>query len=405
MGLVVASSKGQVTDIIQLERELTALELASERDARIDAYMEEVIAAGTPIVENDTTVLFVYQGPETDIRISGDMTHWAGEIQLANVTGTDLFYVRGVYPTNARLEYLLLRDDKPPTPDPLCPNSVRSGFGANSELRMPGYADHPILASVGDSVLGDYNRVQQHLLPAGILGYATEIHVYTPPGYESSATRFPTVYLQDGQDYIEYAYTPGVLDQLIESGTIEPVIAVFISPPNRHQPDTPNRTTEYGLNPDYARFMAEELVPYVEHRYRSIDRASARLVAGPSFGGLISAYVPFMHSDVFGLGYSQSGYLSFRSDALIKAYQEHGRRPIRLYVDIGTFEQSIGQGWLPDDEIDFLAANRRFREMLAAKGYDFVYREYPAFPRPISVMKLQVFQDQFPVVDPWNPTL
>ena len=164
---------------------------------------------------------------------------------------------------------------------------------------------------------------------------------------------------------------------MIESGEIVPVIAVFVTPPNRHQPDIPNRTTEYGLNPDFARFMAEELVPFVEERYRSLDDPAARLVVGPSYGGLAAAYVPLQHPDVFGLGYSQSGYLSFGGNALITAYEEASPKPIRLYVDIGLYEQKVGQGWLPDDEIDFLQANRDFRDMLSAKGYDFVYREYP----------------------------
>ena len=81
--------------------------------------------------------------------------------------------------------------------------------------------------------------------------------------------------------------------------------------------------------------------------------------------------------DVFGLGYSQSGYLSFNDNALIEAYQKARSQPIRLYLDIGLYEQKVGQGWLPENEIDFLRANREFRKVLTEKGYDFIYREYP----------------------------
>ena len=377
MILLTASSSGQVASVQQLEQDLASLSSVSERAALIDTFMQQVSSAGTPLIENDSTAVFIYHGPAKNVRLSGDMTHWGDAIELSNIPGTDVHYYRGVYPADARLEYVLILDDGPPIPDPLCPNKVLSGLGALSELAMPRYQYDPVFQPIRDGTVGNDDRLEQHLMPAGHMGYQTEIHVYTPPGYEMYDNNLPTIYLQDGRDYIEYAYTPTVLDQLITAGAIEPVIAVFISPPNRHQPDMPNRMTEYGLNPDYARFMAEELVPYVEQRYNSRSHPSARLVAGPSFGGLVSVYVPFQHPDVFGLGYSQSGYLSFQSDALIEAYKIADRKPLRLYVDIGVYERSVGRGWLPDEEIDFLMANRRFNEVLTTKNYDLEYREYP----------------------------
>ena len=252
------------------------------------------------------------------------MTQWAGEIEMENIAGTDVHYYRGVYPADARLEYLLLLNDEPPTPDPLCPHKVLSGLGAHSELVMPGYAYHPVFASAARRYARRLRagyaarsaRRNHGLCDGDSCVYASRISVLK--------RRYPTIYLLDGRDYIEYAHTPAVLDGLIESGEIEPVIAVFVTPPNRHQPDMPNRTTEYGLNPDYARFMAEELVPFVEERYRSLNDPSARLVAGPSYGGLAAAYVPLQHPKVFGLGYSQSGYLSFGGNALIEAYEQAG---------------------------------------------------------------------------------
>ena len=375
--LLMACSKEHMPDIDQLRRDVAAAGDESARAILVDAFMERVRAVGTPMLENDTTAVFVYRGPATRARIVGDMTQWAREIEMEPIEGTDVHFLRGTYPMGARLEYLLQVDGRLPVPDPLCPHKVLSGLGAHSELAMPGYAYPAVFDSVRFGVAGGYERLRRHLLPAGIMGYETEIHVYTPPGYAASDARYPAVYIQDGRDYIEYAHTPAVLDHLASSGAIRPVVAVFVSPPNRHQAAAPNRTTEYGLNPDYARFMAEELVPYVEGRHRLQDSPSARLVAGDSYAGLASAYIPFRHPEVFGLGYSQSGYLSLQGDTLIEAYREADPKPVRLFVDIGIYERSVGKGWLPDDETDFLAANRRFGEVLSARGYDHVYREYP----------------------------
>ncbi len=377
MILLAACTTDRMADIEQLKKDLSAAESASQQKQHIENFMRQVRLTGTPLIENDTTVIYLYQGPNTRVRILGDITQWADEIDMENIMGSDLYYYRGVHPAEARLEYQLLVDDGPPITDPLCPYMVLSGLGGHSELAMPGYSYPSALKAVRDGAPGDYTRVTRHLLPIGIMGYATEVYVYTPPGYDSLNTHHPTIYVLDGQDYIEYAHAPAVLDNLIESRELEPVIAVFIAPPNRHLMGMPNRSTEYGMNPDFARFMAEEAVPYVEKHYRSLDHPSARLVAGPSYAGLASAYISFQHPDVFGLGYSQSGYLSFGSNALIEAYRQTRTKPIRLYVDIGLYEQMVGQGWLPDDDVNFLRANRQFREVLTEKGYDFVYREYP----------------------------
>ena len=139
----------------------------------------------------------------------------------------------------------------------------------------------------------------------------------------------------------------------------------------------PNRMTEYGMNEEYVRFFADELVPFIEARYPARRSPDARLVAGDSFGGLISAFIPFMRPEVFGNGCSQSGYVSFRGDSLIKLYRETSRRPIRLFVDVGTYEENVGASFLPAAETNFTEGNRRFNKVLREAGYDFVYREYP----------------------------
>jgi enterochelin esterase-like enzyme len=305
------------------------------------------------------------------------MTHWAEELVLEQVDGTDLFAGEVTVPSDGLFEYAMLIDGNWPAADPMNPYKVGSGFGYLSEVAMPDYEYHPALVDIRDGTLGGYDRVTQHIVPTGIMGYEKEIHVYTPPGYEDSDEDYPTVYIQDGRDYIEFSHTPAVIDWLIEKTLITPVVAVFISPPNRHGQAEPNRATEYGLNPDYPQWMADELVPFVESRYRVRKDPSQRLVAGDSFAGLVSVYVPFERPDVFGLGYGQSAYVSLNRDTLIKRYAEAEKRPIQLFVDVGIFEHAVGKGWFPDYEINFTEGNRRFRDVLEKKGYDFVYHEYP----------------------------
>jgi enterochelin esterase family protein len=348
-----------------------------ERERLVDAFWGHVSQIGTPLIENDTTVTFLYRGPGQRVRVMGDMTGWQADVELERIASTDLFAGSAVLPADARIEYKLLVDDNPPTVDPMCKYGVLGGFGVGSEVAMPRYVYHPLLIPLRDGSRGGYERVMPYVLPPRGLGYEKQIHVYTPLGYEEDEEEYPTVYFLDGTDYIEFAQAPRLLDGLIETGAIRPIVAVFASPPNPGSLEASSRSTEYHMNPHFADWMAGELVPFVEAHYRVSSEAGERMVIGASSAGLAAAYIPFHRPDAFGIGYSQSGYVTFKSDTLLGLYAGAETIPIRLFVDVGIYETGVGKGLVPDEESNLLAGNRRFRDVLESKGYDFVYREYP----------------------------
>ena len=95
-----------------------------------------------PVV-NAYEVIFVYKGNGNKVELMGDMTGWqAFPISLNKVEGTNLFYLKQDYEKDARLNYKFLVDDTTGILDPLNPKTCEGGFGANSELRMPGYPEH-----------------------------------------------------------------------------------------------------------------------------------------------------------------------------------------------------------------------------------------------------------------------
>lgn len=380
LALMAAPATAQSFDAFLADLETTP---APHRPALVDSFWNQI--ERTPLVEGDTAAVFLWRGAATSVGVLGDVGAWAETLPLARVAGTDLWWRRVRLEPAARIEYLFMVDESAEgfgaellgRPDPMNPHRVLSGFGPFSELAMPGYDYPEVFDAVRDGTPGSVDGLDLHTLPPGVLDYEHEALVYTPPGYDGDAARYPTVYFMDGRDYVEFAHTPRVLDHLIERGEIEPLVAVFVDPPNRHGPAAPNRTTEYGMNDAFVAFLADELVPFVDARYRTRPEAADRLIVGDSYGGLIATYVPFSRSDVFGLGYSQSGYHSFQNDRMIRLIEESEPVPVRLYVDVGTYETVVGAGLLPEAERDFLAANRRLRDALAARGYDFVYAEYP----------------------------
>jgi enterochelin esterase family protein len=339
----------------------------------IDRFMKTL---QYPVLEDETTAVLLYQGPERGVMLIGDMTDWVETVPMLNIPGTDLFFYRGKFETDARLEYALQPEGQPgPAADPLNPYGVQ-GFFIYSELAMPGYVRNPIFDPWRDGRKAGYDRVRKEIVPRGALPYPHDIHIYLPPGYEAATQTFPVVYFNDGSAYIENGAAPAVFDALIQSGRIEPMIGVFVTPPNVGEPKTPNRITEYGMNDDYVRFFSDELVPFIDGRLRTRRSPSARLIVGASYGGLISAYIGFVRTDVFGLAYSQSGYMSFQNDRLMREMEAKGSAGARLYVDIGTYERRVARGIVIDTEGDFLLANRRCHETLRRLGADAVYREY-----------------------------
>ncbi|MCX6151396.1 MAG: alpha/beta hydrolase-fold protein [Ignavibacteriales bacterium] len=327
-----------------------------------------------PFYENDSKVILIYKGDAHNVALLSDITGWTDPIQFKKLNDINLFFLALELESEASIQYQLIVDG-----NDICDpsNKFKSlyGLGALSEFVMPKYQRHPYLKDYLYGKEGSYQGLIKHILPSGALPYDHEVHVYLPPNY-SQMNSYPTVYFHDGPDYIKYALAPYSINRLIVENKIEPCIAVFVTPPNMHQPAEPNRSTEYGMNDDYVKFFCDELVNFIDKNYSTIRSAGKRLIIGDSFAGLISTYISFLRNDIFQNAYSQSGYFSFKDDSIIKLIRDSAIKPINLFVDIGTYEKKVGADFLPVAELDFLNANRRMKKVLTEKGYNFIYKEY-----------------------------
>ena len=343
-----------------------------------DEFYSSINKNNYPIFENDSTVVLLYKGDVDSVGLLGDMGEWTNIIHMNRIDGTDLFFHRGHYEPDARMEYWLIlkNNDELPSIDPLNQFIVRNGLGEFSELAMPLYTRHHFFDKYIHGEKGSFESLIEKVIPSEFLNYNHTVHIYLPPGYESSDYKYPVVYFQDGKDYVEFAVAHWIIENLIKGNKIEPVIAVLVTPPNLHQPKIPNRSTEYGMNDNYVNFFVKELVPFIDNNFRTINSPDKRLVVGDSYGGLISLFIGFTNSEVFGNVYSQSGYHSFNKDSLIKLINDSDLKPINIYMDVGTYEHSVGANFLPESERDFLAGNRRMKKVLEEKGYNFKYAEY-----------------------------
>jgi len=347
-----------------------------QRIGEADKLLQSVEKAGTPLYVNDTTAILVVRYSGDSLLMMGDMNLWQAEAVFTKIPDTDLQYFTGVYESNARLQYWLQTDPKAwPVVDTLNPYLVSNGFGLMSELAMPGYEYSPLFQPFRDGHKSSEVDLDEHILAPGVLPYEHLVHVWMPPHQEGGIAG--SIYFLDGLGYISYAHMPAVLGEMMAQGQIPPLALVFVTPPNWEQSGDVNRETEYGLNPVFVEYLAEELVPMIESMYSIGTGPETRLIVGDSYGGLGAHYIGFTRPDVFGLAYSQSGYMSFKNDSLISMFEASAKLDLKLALDCGTYETQVGGGALPSMENDFLAANRRMKATLLNKGYDIHYSEFP----------------------------
>ena len=158
-------------------------------------------------------------------------------------------------------------------------------------------------------------RHESEVLRTNPLGdpHVRDLFVYLPPGYEQSEEKYPTVYCLTGFTgrgkmlLNDNAFTPNLaerMDKLLAAGTIRPMIAVM-----------PNCFTYYGgsqyINSTatgrYEDYLTQEIVPFVDQNFRTIDDRDSRAVMGKSSGGYGSMIMALRHADLFGLVCSTAG--------------------------------------------------------------------------------------------------
>jgi enterochelin esterase family protein len=208
--------------------------------------------------------------------------------------------------------------------------------------------------------------VEQHWMKSQVVGDRRMFWVSFPPGYDVKK-QYPVAYFTDGDDYLNYGDLPRIMDYLIAHRQVKPFIAVLVRPNNRAK--------EYGLNDQYVQHVAEELVPWIDSCYPTIDKRSARAVFGVGLGALCAAYIARRCPQMFGLVAGQSGNFGFHNDALLQDYATLKNFSIRFHFTVGEFE---GNG---DDHGQtnkaHLLVHQRFVDLLRQIGCTVSYSEYP----------------------------
>ena len=270
---------------------------AEERAAAIEKFI--AARGGTPIIENQTRLVFFAKDKDGRApRIVGDFNAWAVTPQGYDVSvgtptrieGTPWSYLESTSYTNARLEYVFFYDQEA-VPDPMNARTVQAFAGPRSEVRMPFWVAQPEVDELGAAPQGE---LVADTVTSRFLGGPRRVWFYLPPGYAANAAGlFPVIYVLDGSHYVEQMDVPRVLDHLIANKSIPPVIAVFSEPADRQE--------EYSRNPRWRAFVANELVPMVDKRFRTFSAPDQRVILGSSLAAYGAVDLAVEYPSLFGL--------------------------------------------------------------------------------------------------------
>lgn len=389
-------TKGSV--ITTLEKELQA---ARNRDT--SKFWQTIASTGTPLVEplGDSKelvqVTFLWRGtPNTkNVVVVGSsfLPPAFRDNVMSRLGDTDVWFLTRRFPAGARFAYgfaingpLVFEGALFPyqmadrQADPL--NRTRVGcrpegtqFECLSYAELPGAVPQPWIVPLNTVPRGTLRATR---FKSAILQNERSISVFTPAGYESANDTYDLVVLFDEGAYLTDIPTATIVDNLIAARKIRPLVAVLVGNVDRNR--------ELTANPEFARFIAEELMPWVRKNYRVTTDPQRVTIGGSSLGGLAAAHAALNYPQSFNNVIALSGAFWWAPEAnpgdpanavnetgwLTKRFVESPKLPLRFWMAAGTFETDpTGSGGA------ILETTRHLRDVLLAKGYSVEYQQFP----------------------------
>lgn len=375
-------------------------DVAAGKAGAVAAFWGEVKAKGTPLAEpiegngSDWAVTFLWRATGETRNVLVVWFPWTvarpDDYKMARLGDTDVWYRTVKIRRGARFAYDLspndpLRFDETAgrlrgatmQADPLNPHHWGEGPGGSpmeyqSMAELPGAVPQPYIKKRPDVPVG---KVERSTITSELVKNTRDLSIYTPPGYRRDGKPYGLLVVFDESAYLGNVPTPVILDNLLAEQKIPPMVAVLIANPSQE-----SRSKELPPNPDFADFLAKELVPWMRRNYNVTTDPKQVVVAGSSYGGIASTYAALRHPETFGNVLCQSGSFWWSAQKpepyqepnyLAKEFLKSPKLPVKFYMDAGSFEVDVSGGGGA-----ILEPSRHMRDVLLAKGYEVHYQEF-----------------------------
>jgi enterochelin esterase-like enzyme len=167
----------------------------------------------------------------------------------------------------------------------------------------------PVVAGAKPALV-EHIKIHGTALEGNLEGDAVDrdVIVFLPPSYTNEKhRRYPVVYALHGfsigaEQWTHEIHVPQTIEGAWAKGSQEMIVVL------------PDSKTVYGVSMysssvttgDYERFIAHDVVAYIDAHYRTIPNRVSRGLAGHSMGGYGTARIGMKHPDVFGSLYIMS---------------------------------------------------------------------------------------------------
>lgn len=370
---------------------LQALQQALARGEGTDSFWRSLQVQGTPLVEpwkdGQQLVTFVWRDQgNTNVRLFGSPS--GDHNPLRKLPGSDVWWTSVVMDARARLTYALAPDVPKVANatqqrrmilatllrDPLNPHTFPASLQQEAVDRFQGRSVLELAAAPAQPWVQaragvEQGQLQRHRMTSRVLGNTRDVWTYVPAGAAPQAL----LVLFDAHAFVGDVPTPRMVDNLVADGLLPPTAVVMVgnaSPEARGQ--------ELPPNPLFAQFIAEELMPWVQAQGLG-QLARHTVVAGSSYGGLVSSYLGLMHPEWFGRVLSMSGSYWWAPQGEEAGWMQRAWQAlpaplpaVQFYVDAGWFEggRSVRDG--------ILETSRELADVLRARGMVVTQREWVA---------------------------
>ena len=158
--------------------------------------------------------------------------------------------------------------------------------------------------------------VLHDVIDVGYRNTKKTLHVYVPPKYaQDSITRYPVIYLMDGESSfndLQNESPEWQVDEVINAASQDGKQTAIVIGINQSE----NRNAEYTPyidkdNPDahgkqFGKWLTTDLKSWVDSNYRTKTDASSTTIGGISRSGMMAYYLIMAHPDIYGNALIQS---------------------------------------------------------------------------------------------------
>lgn len=197
-----------------------------------------------------------------------------------------------------------------------------------------------------------------------------QLLVYLPYNY-SPLYKYSVVIASDGKDYFQLGRVPRVVDELLENREIENII--FVGLPYKSVDDRNKKYEPTGAqHAAYLRFLAHELVPYLDEKYPTYQVGMGRTLIGDSLAATVSLMAALKYPNIFGRVILQSPKVGPEVMEAVSNFNMANSFTVYHVIGKGETEVKLTSG----KTADFLEPNRELHKLMAEKSFPVFYEEF-----------------------------